>query len=364
MAAVSVSLAELTAAVAERSAGRLQATIVGAGDVKLSGVAALSSAEASDLTFLANPLYRSDALATRAGAIALSAADRAALQSRSSSLPAMAVCEQPYAWFAYGAQILKPNVPVAAGVARGAQVAEDARIDASARVDAGATIGEGAAIGARAWIGAGATIGARAAVGDDTRIHPRAVLLDDCKIGNRGIVNSGAVIGSDGFGFAPLDGRWIKIPQIGAVIIGDDVEIGANTAIDRGTMGDTIIEDGVKLDNLIQVAHNCVIGAHTVIAGCVGIAGSAKIGRGCRIGGAAMIAGHLTIADGTDIGPGTLVNSSIAEAGHYTAFFPLMKHREWERTAAVLRNLSELRDRVRHLESERAASESAGGKVK
>ena len=358
---VSVSLADLNSAVAERSAGRLQAMIIGSSDVRLSGVAALASATRSDLAFLVNPLYRADALTTQAGAIVLNAADRDALQSQSApltaSLTAMAVCEQPYAWFAYAAQILKPNEQLKPGVAAGAHVGSNARVHLAARVDAGATIGDGATIGAGAWIGAGAAIGARASVGDGTRIYPRAVVLDDCKVGARCIVHSGAVIGSDGFGFAPLDGKWIKIPQVGAVVIGDDVEIGANTTIDRGAMGDTIIEDGVKLDNQIQIAHNCVIGAHTVIAGCVGIAGSTRIGKGCRIGGAAMIGGHLQIADGSSIGPATAVPSSVTETGHYTAFFPLMKHREWERAAAVVRNLPELRSRVRQLESEQKAAE-------
>ena len=364
--AVGVSLADLNSAVAERSAGRLQATIVGSSDVELSGVAALSSATRSDLAFLANPLYRADALTSQAGAIVLNAADRDALQSQSApltaSLTAMAVCEQPYAWFAYAAQILNPTESVKPGVADGAHVTDGARIHASARVDAGAMIAEGAAIGAGAWIGAGAVIGARALIGDGSRIYPRAVVLDDCKIGKRCIVHSGAVIGSDGFGFAPLDGRYIKIPQVGAVVIGDDVDVGANTTIDRGAMGDTIVEDGVKLDNQIQIAHNCLIGADTVIAGCVGIAGSTKIGKGCRIGGAAMIGGHLQIADGSSIGPATAVISSLTEPGHYTAFFPLMKHREWERAAAVLRNLPELRSRVRQLEAERKAVELKPGK--
>lgn len=364
--AVSVSLADLNSAVAERSTGRLQAIIIGSSDVKLSGVAALSAAARSDLAFLANPLYRADALTSQAGAIVLNAADRDALQSQSApltaSLTAMAVCDQPYAWFAYAAQILNPEDSVKAGIADGAHVADSARIHPSARVDAGATIAEGAGIGAGAWIGAGAVIGARTVIGDAARIYPRAVVLDDCRIGARCIVHSGAVIGSDGFGFAPLDGRYIKIPQVGAVVIGDDVEVGANTTIDRGAMGDTIIEDGVKLDNQVQIAHNCVIGAHTVIAGCVGIAGSTRIGKGCRIGGAAMIGGHLQIADGSSIGPATPVPSSVTEPGHYTAFFPLMKHREWERAAAVLRNLPELRSRVRQLEAEHKAVELKPGK--
>ena len=366
MTPVSVSLADLNSAVAERSGGRLLALIVGSSDVKLNGVAPLSSAARSDLAFLANPLYRADALTTQAGAIVLNAAERDALQSQSApltaSLTAMAICEQPYAWFAYAAQLLQPSEALTPGVAGGAHVAAGAKVNASARVDAGATVGAGAVVGAAAWIGAGAAIGARAIIGEGSRLYPRAVVLDDCKVGARCIVHSGAVIGSDGFGFAPLDGRWIKIPQVGAVLIGNDVEIGANTTIDRGAMGNTVIEDGVKLDNQIQIAHNCVIGAHTVIAACVGIAGSTKIGKGCRIGGAAMIAGHLTIADGSSIGPATAVPSSVSESGHYTGFFPVMKHRDWERAAAVVRNLPELRSRVRQLESERKPEEPKPGK--
>ncbi len=359
---VSVSLADLNSAVTERSGGRLAATIVGSSDIKLSGVAALESALRSDLAFLANPLYRADALTTQAGAIVLNSADRDALQAQSApftaSLTALAVCEHPYAWFAFAAQVLKPTAPLKPGVATGAHVSSGARVHLSARVDAGATVGEGAAIGAGAWIGAGAVIGARSVVGEGAHIHPRAVVLDDCKLGARCVVHSGAVIGSDGFGFAPLDGRYIKIPQVGTVVIGDDVEIGANTTIDRGAMGATLIEDGVKLDNQIQIAHNCVIGAHTVIAACVGIAGSTTIGKGCRIGGAAMIAGHLKIPDGSSIGPATVVPSTISETGHYTGFFPIMKHRDWERAAAVVRNLPELRSRLRQLEAERRQAES------
>jgi UDP-3-O-[3-hydroxymyristoyl] glucosamine N-acyltransferase len=240
---------------------------------------------------------------------------------------------------------------VTPGVADGASVAASALVDASACIESGAVVGARASIGAGVRIGAVAVVGADAVIGPGTRLHPRAVVLDGCRLGERCIVASGAVIGADGFGFAPLDGRWIKIPQVGTVIIGNDVEIGANTTVDRGTMGDTIIEDGVKLDNQIQVAHNCFIGAHTVIAGCVGIAGSARIGRGCQIGGAAMIAGHLTIADGCAIGPATVVVSSVTEPGHYSAFLPLMKNRDWQRTAVILRNLDDLRDRLRQLES-------------
>ena len=352
MSPVSWSLAELSSAVEKLCGGALSAAIVGPTDIRLTNVAALSAATPSDLAFLTDRAYRADAAATRAGAIVLSAADHAELQFSSDSIPSVVVCEHPLAWFASAAHLLNPAPALQARIHAGAHVGRNARTAASAQIDFGASIGEGAVIGERVWIGAGATIGDRAVIGDDTRIFPRAAVLNDCKIGHRCVVHSGAVIGGDGFGFAPLAGRWIKIPQLGAVALGDDVEVGANTTIDRGAMGDTILEDGVKLDNQIQIAHNCVIGAHTVIAACVGIAGSAKIGRGCRIGGAAMIGGHLSIADGTSIGPATAVHSSVKVAGHYTSFVPLMEHREWERAAAVFKKLPELRSRVRQLESE------------
>jgi UDP-3-O-[3-hydroxymyristoyl] glucosamine N-acyltransferase len=351
MPASALSLADLNAAIGRASGGRLVATIQGSADTRIDGLAPLASARATDLAFLANPRYRNDALTTRAGAVVLSPASAAQLASDGRPVPALVVVDHPYAWFAYAAQVLHPAEPVVPGIATEAAVAPSARIDPTACVEPGAIVGARATIGAGVRIGAGAVVGADAVIGAGSRLHPRAVVLDGCRLGARCIVASGAVIGADGFGFAPLDGRWVKIPQLGAVVIGDDVEIGANTTVDRGTMGDTVIEEGVKLDNQIQVAHNCVIGAHTVIAGCVGIAGSARIGRGCQIGGAAMIAGHISIADGCAIGPGTLVASSLTEPGHYTGFFPLMKNRDWERAAAIIRNLDDLRDRLRQLES-------------
>ncbi len=343
---------ELADAVSRAAAGRLAFSLHGDSSRHISGVAPLQAATGEQLSFLANPRYRGAVAASGAGAIVLTAADRQALFPDSVAAGATLIeCANPYAWFALAAQLLAPSQVPVPGVAGGAHVAADAALDATARIDAGAVVESGAAVGPRCWIGAGAHVGAGARIGADTRLQPGARLLSGCVIGMRGIVHSGAVIGSDGFGFAPLDGRWIKIPQTGRVVIGDDVEIGANTTIDRGAMGDTVIEDGVKLDNLIQVGHNCRIGAHSVLAGCVGIAGSAHIGRGCQIGGAAMIAGHLSIADGTLIGPGTLVSRTIATAGYYTGFFPLMTNRDWERNAAALRHLQELRSRVRSLEA-------------
>jgi UDP-3-O-[3-hydroxymyristoyl] glucosamine N-acyltransferase len=353
MAASALSLAELNAAVQRASAGRLAATIEGSADTRVAAVAPLAAAGPRDLGFFANPRYRTDLMQTRAAAVVLSAAHARELSVATVGHPALVIVEQPYAWFALAAQILHPEPPFASGTALGATVSPLAHVDASAAIEPGAVIGARASIGPGVRVGAGCIVGDDVVLGQRTRLFPRAVVLDRCKLGARCVVHSGAVIGADGFGFAPLDGRWIKIPQVGAVVIGDDVEIGANTTVDRGTMGDTVIEDGVKLDNQIQVAHNCVIGAHTVIAGCVGIAGSAKIGRNCQIGGAAMIAGHIQIADGCAIGPGTLVASSIAEPGHYTGFFPLMKNRDWERAAALIRQLDDLRDRLRQLERQR-----------
>ncbi|MGZ9030679.1 MAG: UDP-3-O-(3-hydroxymyristoyl)glucosamine N-acyltransferase [Burkholderiaceae bacterium] len=352
MPASALSLADLNAAIGRGSGGRLVAVVKGSADIRVDRVAPLASAGATDLAFLANPRYLNDAMTTRAGAVVLSPASAEQLAAAAQALPVLVVVDQPYAWFAYAAQVLHPSDPVVPGVAREASVAPSAQVDPSACVEPGAFVGARAAIGAGVRIGAGAIVGADASIGAGSRLHPRAVVLDGCQLGERCIVASGAVIGADGFGFAPLDGRWVKIPQIGAVVVGNDVEIGANTTVDRGTMGDTVIEDGVKLDNQIHVAHNCTLGAHTVIAGCVGIAGSTHIGRGCQIGGAAMIGGHISIADGCAIGPATAIFSSITEPGHYTGFFPAMKNRDWGRAAAIIRNLDDLRDRLRQLESQ------------
>jgi UDP-3-O-[3-hydroxymyristoyl] glucosamine N-acyltransferase len=345
-----LSLSELTAAIVDRTKGRLRAALRGSGEQRIRSVAPLASASGTDLAFLANPRYRSEALASRAGAIVLTLQDADALDARTES-GTLVVVDAPYAWFALAAQLLHPAAAARVGVESGASLDPTARIDPAASVGVGAFVGAGAVVGRGAIIGPGAHLGARAVVGAESRLHPRAVVLDDCMLGERCIVHSGAVIGADGFGFAPLDGSWIKIPQLGRVVIGDDVEIGANTTIDRGTMGDTVIESGAKLDNQIQIGHNCFVGANTVMAGCVGVAGSARIGRNCMIGGSAGIAGHLSIADGCVIGPATVVSGSITTPGHYTGFFPIMKSREWEKAAAIVRQLEDLRRRIRELEA-------------
>jgi len=342
-----LTLAELAAAVAERSGGRLAAAIDGDRDRYIDAVAPLESAGPSHLTFLANVRYRNAVATTRAGAVVLTAADHAALQPATS----VVVCEQPYAWFAFAAQVLNPVAQHTPGIDPTARIDPDAKIGADVWVGPGAVVEAGTDVGVGCRIEASSYVGSGVRIGANTRLYPGVRVLDECSLGARCVVHSGAVIGADGFGFAPFAGAWIKIPQTGRVIIGADVEIGANTTIDRGTMGDTVIEDDVKIDNQVQVAHNCRIGAHTVIAGCVGIAGSAIIGRHCQLGGAAMIHGHITLCDHVVVSGGTLISRSINEPGFYSGVFPFMSNRDWERNAAVVRHLRELRERIRALES-------------
>jgi UDP-3-O-[3-hydroxymyristoyl] glucosamine N-acyltransferase len=222
----------------------------------------------------------------------------------------------------------------------------DVTIGPLAVVEAGAVVGEGAVIGAHGFVGE------RARIGRGTRLAPRVTLGFDCVVGERCILHSGVVIGADGFGFAPHQGTYVKIEQLGAVRIGDDVEIGANTCIDRGALGDTVIGNGVKLDNLIQIGHNTQIGEHTAMAGCVGVAGSARIGAHCTVGGAGMILGHLSIVDNVHISSGTLISRSIHQPGHYSGAFPFDDNASWEKNAATLRQLHTLRDRIRTLEKQ------------
>jgi UDP-3-O-[3-hydroxymyristoyl] glucosamine N-acyltransferase len=347
---------ELVDAVAQLSGGQLPARLEGDPALVLSGVAPLESAGAAELAFLANPRYRDQARHSGAGAIVLTEAEHAALFPQGRSGGAAIVCGAPYAWFAWAAQALAPPSGFAPGRAASAVVAADAQVDPAACIDERAVVQSGAVVGAGAWIGPGCVLGPGSRVGEATRLHGGVHLAQGCSIGRRGIVHAGAVIGADGFGFAPFQGRWVKIPQTGCVQIGDDVEIGANTTIDRGSAGDTVIGDGVKIDNQVQIAHNVHIGAHSAIAACAGIAGSAVIGDRCQIGGAAMINGHLRIADGAVIGPGSFVSRSLAEADFYSGVFPIMRNRDWERNAALLRHLVELRERVRRLEKRAGAT--------
>ena len=323
--------------------------LIGDPALGISGIAPLDAAGPSHITFLSNPKLRAQAATTGAAALILSRAEHEKLLAYTG---ARIVTDNPYAYFARAAQFfaaLNAHNPVA-GVHPAAAIDPAAQVAASASIGPGVTVEAGAQVGEHCVIGAGSFIGRDAKVGAHTLFHPNVTFLADCQIGERGIIQSGAVIGGDGFGFANDKGHWIKIPQTGGVRIGNDVEIGANTTVDRGALEHTVIEDGVKLDNQIQIGHNCVIGAHTAMAGCVGVAGSAKIGKHCTFGGAAMVLGHLTIADNVHISSGSLVSRSISEPGQYTGFYPLAKNADWEKTAAVVRQLDAMRDRVRELE--------------
>lgn len=331
---------------------RLGGELLGDGNVGLEQVAPLETAGPAHIAFFNRGKYRRQLEVTRAGAVILGEKERDA-----TSLPRI-VANNPYAYFARVSRLFNPLVPeMPAGIHPGAVVDGTAQVASSARIGANVWVGAGAHIGERVEIFPGCFIGENVTVGDDSILYPNVSIYRDCVVGSRAILHAGAVIGSDGFGLAPEEGKWLKIPQVGRVVIGDDVEIGANTTVDRGAMDDTVIEDGVKLDNQIQVAHNVRIGAHTAMAGCVGIAGSARIGRHCTVGGASVILGHLEIADGVNVSSGTLITKSINEAGTYTSAMPFSPHGEWLKNAAHLRHLDMMADRIKQLEARLAALE-------
>ncbi len=332
-------------------AALLDAELVGDPDHVVDRIATLQHADDRAIAFVAQPRYASQLRATGAGCVIVAPALRDAATSRAGG-GATLVCPDPYRTYARLSRwwAERTRTVVDAGVHASAVVADGAHVDANATVGALAVVGRGARIGAGAVVGAGCVVGDDAAIGERTVLHPRVVVAAGCIVGARGIVHAGAVIGADGFGFAPADGRWEKIEQLGAVRIGDDVEIGANTCVDRGAIDDTVLEDGVKLDNLVQIGHNVHVGAHSAFAGCVGVAGSARIGRRCTAGGGAIILGHLELADDVHVGAATVVTRSIAKPGHYSGVFPFDENAAWEKNAATLRQLHALRDRVRALE--------------
>ena len=308
----------------------------------------LDGATPETIAFLSNPRYQAQLAGSAAGAVIVGPAMRDAAALRGTTI----VCADPYVAFARLTQwwAAQTRPAIAAGVHASAIVEPGALVHPSASIGAMAFIGSGAHVGPGANIGVQAHVGSGASVGEGTRLLPRAVLGDGCRIGARGIVHSGAVIGADGFGFAANHGRWEKIEQLGVVTIGDDVEIGANTCIDRGALDDTVIEDGVKLDNLVQIGHNVRVGAHSAFAGCVGVAGSAKIGRHCTAGGGAIILGHLELVDHVHITAATVVTRSILKPGQYSGLFPFDDNATWEKNAATLKQLYTLRERLRALE--------------
>lgn len=322
MRSVECSLASIVAA--------LGGVLRGDDSLRITGIAPLESATPSQISFLSNPKYQQQLLGSQAGCVIVAPALQAVALTRGACI----VAEDPYLYFAKLTQWWKRlrDQGAAAGV------------HASAVVDALAVVHPCATIGPLCVVERGARIGA------GTVLKSRVTVGEDCVVGERCLLHPGVVIGADGFGFAPHDGAWEKIEQLGAVHIGNDVEIGANTCIDRGALSDTVIEDGVKLDNLIQIGHNVRVGRHTAMAGCVGVAGTATIGAHCTLGGGAIVLGHLTLGDHVNISAATTVSKSISKPGHYTGMFPVDDNALWERNAATLKQLHSLRDRIKTLE--------------
>ncbi|MCX8086422.1 MAG: UDP-3-O-(3-hydroxymyristoyl)glucosamine N-acyltransferase [Rhodocyclaceae bacterium] len=314
----------------EEIVARFGGQLRGDGKIVITGLAPLQTATESELSFLAHPKYRRELARTRAAAVILAPEFAAACPV------AAIVTPQPYLYFARVSQWLAPPPP-------------EAGIHPSAVVES--PLPASVSVGAHCWVGRDVEIGEGSILYAGVKVYP------GCRIGRRVIIHAGAVIGADGFGFAQDGEAWVKIAQTGRVVIGDDVEIGANTTIDRGALDDTVIEEGVKLDNQIQIAHNVRIGRHTAIAGCVGIAGSSQIGARCTIGGGAIILGHLRLADGVHVSAGTLIAKSIATPGSYTGTVPAAAHEEWRKNFAHLRHLDALADRIRALEARLAELE-------
>ncbi len=313
-------------------------------DIEVSSVAGLGGGDSS-LGFVASPAYREQLRATKLAAVIVDG------QLAADCPVAVLVHANPHATFARIAALLHPLPPAEPGIHPTAVVHPSAQVDASAEIAAFAVIGANAVIGPRCRIAAQCIVGADVTVGADTRLHERVTVCSAVRIGSRCILHPGAVIGSDGFGNAGDGGQWVKVPQLGSVRIGDDVEIGANTTIDRGALGDTIIEDGVRLDNQIQIAHNVVIGAHTAIAACTGIAGSTRIGRRCMIGGGTGIGGQLAIGDDIVIAGFGMVTRSLDKPGMYSSVMPVEEARLWRRLVGRFKRLDVLAGRVRKLEA-------------
>ncbi|PXF32910.1 UDP-3-O-(3-hydroxymyristoyl) glucosamine N-acyltransferase [Pokkaliibacter plantistimulans] len=325
-------------------ASHLGADLHGDGQLPIRGLATLRNAKADQLSFLANSKYAKDLQDTHAGAVIIG-------QDLLGKCPTNAlVLANPYLGYARISHWFVTDINPPAGIHPSAVIASSASIDPSASIGANVVIGEAVMVGANTIIGAGCSVGTASIIGDGCHLMARVTLYSNVRLGNGVLVHSGAVIGSDGFGFAPHQGRWIKIAQLGGVEIGDDVEIGANTTIDSGALEPTRLGNGVKIDNQVQVAHNVQIGDFTAIAGCVGIAGSAIIGKHCTLGGGVGVAGHLEIGDNVHITGMSLVSASIREPGVYSSGTALTTNAQWRKNVARFRNLDDIAKRVKQLE--------------
>ncbi|VAX09693.1 UDP-3-O-[3-hydroxymyristoyl] glucosamine N-acyltransferase [hydrothermal vent metagenome] len=327
---------------ANQTGARLEGDI----ECRISSLETLQEAASGGISFLANRKYRKYLKTTKASAVILS-------QEFLAECPTNAlVSDNPYLIFAHIAELLAPKADIRSGQHASAIVAQSAQIDASAWIGPGAIIEDEAEVGARACIGPGCVVGRGSTIGEDCRLLANVSICHGVELGCRVLVHPGAVIGSDGFGLANDNGVWVKVPQLGSVCIGDDVEIGANTTIDRGAIKNTVIEHGVKLDNQVQIAHNVSIGAHTAVAACVGIAGSTRIGRHCTLAGGVGVVGHLNIADDVHFSAQTLVTRSFPEPGYYSGNLPAAPNSIWRKTIAGIRRLDWLRKRVKRLEQQ------------
>ena len=317
-------------------AERFGLEVVGDGDAIVTGVSTLAAAKAGQLGFLANPRYRSQLQGSAASVVVMRAAD-----TESAPMTAL-VAPDPYPAFARIAALFEPVTAHPPGIHPSAAIAAEAVVDPSAHIGPFVTIGARSHIDAGAVIGPGCVIGEDCIVGAGSELVARVTLVTRVRLGQRVRIHPGAVLGADGFGLAMQDGHWIKVPQLGGVVVGDDSEIGANSCIDRGALDDTVLEEDVRIDNLVQIGHNVRIGAHTAMAGCSAAAGSAKIGRYCLIGGAAGVLGHLEVCDQTVITAMSLVTHSIREPGEYSSGTPLMDNRSWRKSAARFKQLDSL----------------------
>lgn len=328
------------------------------------GIGSLGSASNQEISFIVGTQFLSQLAQTQAAVVILAEDVSKQFAQKYGAAPfVQVICPQPYLLYALLAQWfdVRRQPPRQAGVHPTAVVDPSAQVDPSATIEAFVTIAPKCVIGPGVHIKSGCSIGHQAQIGADSILHARVTLYDSVVIGKRAIIHSGAVIGADGFGFAPNPmmgkGAWGKIAQLGSVLVGDDVEIGANTTIDRGALDNTRIGHGVKLDNQIMIAHNCVVGDHTAMAACVGMAGSTHIGARCTVGGASMLSGHLNIVDDVHISGGTAVTSDITEPGRYTGVFPFATHAQWQKNAAVISQLAQIRKRVMHAEKALAERE-------
>lgn len=322
-------------------------------DARVDSIASLSAAHAGAVTFLANPKLRPLLADTKATAVILDA------KSADACPVAALVAANPHATFARIAAFLYPRPAATPGVHASAVVADSAKIDPTAHIGPFAVVGPNAVVGARACIGPHCLIEEGVEIGEDARLVARVTLCRHVKVGARAVLQPGAVIGGDGFGYANDSGRWLAVPQVGTVILGPDVEVGCNTTIDRGAIGDTVLEEGVKLDNQIQIGHNCHIGAHTAMAACVGISGSVTVGKRCMIGGMVGIVGHLSICDDVAITGLTMVSHSITRPGVYSGGIPAEDARTWRRIVGRLKRIDSMASRLAALERHSGGAKAA-----